>query len=106
MSKKKTLWWYIKEGSLFLLNTTIAFLPDILALSPEYTVAGKVAGLLSQAWRVAQIRKMYMENTLPSLMIRLLDRAPNKITGERKQDLPDGLSKYEDWRQINEDTDK
>ena len=89
MSKKKSFWWYVKEGSLFAFNTALVFLPDILALSPEYAIAGKVAGIVGQAWRLIGMRRHYIENTLPQAIDNLFNKLPDKVTGTK---LPSGLS--------------
>lgn len=92
MPKKKSFWWYVKEGGVFALNSALVFLPEILALSPEYTVAGKAAGVVSQAWRVMGMRKQYMKVSIPMAMEKFFDKLPDKVTGVKGSKLPSGLS--------------
>jgi len=91
-NKKKNFWWYAKTIGGFVINSAIVFLPTILSQSPEYTIAGSVAGSVGIAWQAMGIRKKYMENTLPKFMTEVLDRVPNKVTGEKGSKLPGGLA--------------
>jgi hypothetical protein len=94
MSKSKPdISFYFKEIGMLILNTALVFAPDILGQFPKYTIAGTIAGTIGVAWRLAGIRKKYMEDTLPNFLTKFMDKAPNAITGVKGSKLPSGLSK-------------
>lgn len=88
----KKIWFYVKEGAIFTLSTAITFLPEILSQFKDYTIAAKAALPLTVIWRSLEMRKKYMQNTLPEFATKVLDKVPNSITGVKGSQLPSGLA--------------
>jgi len=103
LQPKKNIWWYVKEGAIFLGSTAIAFLPEIIGgatdagILKDYTLVSKAVPFISMGWRSMKLRKWYMEDVLPETMTKFLDKVPDPITGVKgsKKQLPSGLRKNE-----------
>lgn len=96
--KKKNIWWYIKEGLIFAGASLLTFAPEVvqgltkLDVLKDYTMVSQAALPAAVLWRTLKIRKNYMQNTLPNFITKLMDKVPDKVTGEKSTKLPSGLS--------------
>lgn len=97
-TKKKNLWYYIKNVGQTVGAAAFAFLPEILQLFPEYTLVFKASAVAGAIWKAKNIKEDYLKDNLPNGVAKILDKVPNSITGERgsknaTSELPSGLRK-------------
>lgn len=81
--EKYTLWWYLKTGGQVALTTAITFAPEILKIFPEHTLAFKLALPIGFFLKMVAMRTEYGKDELPSGMTKMMDKIPDKITGEK-----------------------
>lgn len=62
----KTVKYYAKEGAIVLGSTFITFLPEILHMFPDHTLAFKAALPVSLVWRMWRLRQQKKKGNLPS----------------------------------------
>lgn len=75
----KTVGYYAKEGAIVAGSAFLAYLPDILHLFPEHTLAFKASIPLSILWRTWRLRQNKKKKTLPSGVERHYDKVIDQV---------------------------
>lgn len=91
----KSILWYAKEVGLLAGAAALAFFPEILGNVgiPEYTMVGKALPFIRIAWSVGNIKRKYMNDTLPSGLDKIMNKIPDKFTGIKQSKGEENVSK-------------
>lgn len=81
--EKHNLLWWTKTVGQVTLTTAITFAPEILKIFPEHTLAFKLALPIGFFLKMVAMRTEYGKDELPSGMTKMMDKIPDKITGEK-----------------------
>lgn len=81
--EKHNLLWWTKTVGQVTLTTAITFAPEILGIFPEHTLAFKLALPIGFFLKALSMKTQYGKDTLPSGMTKMMDKIPDKITGEK-----------------------
>jgi len=81
--EKHNLWWWTKTVGQVTLTTAITFAPEILGIFPEHTLAFKLALPVGFFLKTIAMKSDYMKDKLPSGLTKMMDKIPNKYTGEK-----------------------
>lgn len=81
--EKKNLKWWLKTTLQVGGMTLVTFAPELFQLFPEHTLLFKMALPLGFAIKLFGTKLEYQKGNLPEGMTKLMDRIPNRFTGEK-----------------------